>query len=100
MNLVKESFLRVQNLDLELECINDGELNIFIKSKDVKDKNNKRFPIYIDYTKFEINGENINLNQSLISHDNPYLYKKKVKNSEKINIHLEWMPFNESSEYN
>lgn len=87
-------------LDLEVECINDGELNVTVKSKDVKDKNKRSFPIYIHVTDFKINGESIILDHSLISHDAPYIFKKKASNLEKINIHLEWMPFNEQSEYN
>lgn len=86
-------------LDLEFECVGDGELNLTIKSKDVRDKHKNRFPVYIHYTNFKINGETISLHPSLISHDNPHIFKKKVRDSEKINVHLEWMPFNELSEY-
>ena len=87
-------------LDMKIKCINDGLLKISIRGPDMRDKNKKRFPIYIDYTNFSINSEPILKNNVLVCHDTPYLFKKEVKDSEIIDIHLEWLPFNESSVYN
>lgn len=95
--LILESI--ASKLDLKIKCINDGELNIQLKSKDIKDKNNLRFPIYIDYTNFIINDIPIIDNHNLHSHDTPFLFKKNVKDSEIIDIHLEWLPFNSSCEF-
>ena len=52
-------------LYLELKCINDGTLNIKLKGIDTRDKNDKRFPIYIDYMKLAINDEDYLNNNKL-----------------------------------
>lgn len=86
-------------LDLKVKCINDGELNIYLKSRDVKDGNRIRFPIYIDYTKCTINGEDILTENTLATHSKPYLINRDVKDSEILDIHLEWKPFDYTSNY-
>lgn len=86
-------------LNLKIQCINDGELDIKLKTKDVKDKNNVRFPIFIDFTKFYINDIPLINNHTTISHDAPFVFKKKVNNLEEIDIYLEWFPFNDSCEF-
>ena len=86
-------------LDLKVKCINDGELNIYLKSRDVKDENRIRFPIYIDYTKCTINGEDILTENTLATHSKPYLINRAVKDSEILDIHLEWKPFDYTSNY-
>lgn len=87
------------SIDFTFKCINDGEIAISLKGKDERDKNNKRFPIYIDYTVFKINGKQILKENTLTHHDKPYTFKKNVKNGEEITIHLEWKPFDYQSEY-
>lgn len=86
-------------LDLKLKCINDGELKIHLRGVDFRDKNEKRFPIYIDYTYFSINNEPIIEDNELTWHDRPYVFSKFVRDSEILDIHIEWMPFNSSSEF-
>ncbi|MGN1362792.1 MAG: glycosyltransferase [Methanobrevibacter sp.] len=85
------------SLDLKFKCIGDGKINIKLKGPDKRDKNNNRFPIYIDYTKFIVNNKNIINKNKLIYHDKPYIYKKNVKNGETIKLHVEWLPFNRNS---
>lgn len=86
-------------LDLKIKCINDGVLKIFLRSKDVRDKNDFRFPIYIDYTSFKVNDIPLIKDHNLCSHDTPYIFEKNVKNSEILSIHCEWLPFNSSCEF-
>lgn len=86
-------------LDLKLKCINDGELKIELRGLDVRDKNGKRFPVYIDYTNFSINGDSIIDTNQLTWHDQPYVFSKLVQDSEIVDIHIEWTPFNSSSEF-
>ncbi|MCI6775313.1 hypothetical protein [Methanobrevibacter boviskoreani] len=89
----------INNVAIKFKCINDGKLNITLRSKDIRDKLNQRFPIYIDYISFIVNGEEqLNRNQ-LITHDKPLKYYKDVKNGEIIEITLKWLPFNTNSEY-
>ena len=86
-------------INITFRCINDGELKIAIRSKDIRDKNRKNFPVYIDYTKFIVNDENI-LKSNILTHCNkPYIFKRKVKNNEIIDLKIEWLPFNSESIY-
>lgn len=86
-------------LDFEIECINDGILNIYLRGVDIKDKNRKRFPVYVDFKKFMINGKDYLKNNQLVCHDTPHLIKKDVKSAEVIKIHTEWSPFTKNSNY-
>lgn len=87
-------------LDLELQCVNDGKLQIRLRGLDCLDVHKHRFPVYIDYFNFEVNNEKILKKNTLTWHDEPYDYEKNVKNSDIIKIHLEWKPFNNYSEFN
>lgn len=55
------------------------------------------FPVYIDFTNLTINDELIFDKNKLVWHDCPYIFEKEVKNSEIIDIHVEWLPFNKDS---
>ncbi|MBR3141104.1 MAG: hypothetical protein IKF11_09635 [Methanobrevibacter sp.] len=85
------------SLDLVVKCIGDGDLKISFRTKDVRDKNKKRFPIYIDYTNISINDESILDDRKLVCHDTPVVYNKKVKDGEFLSIHAEWEPFSQNS---
>ena len=86
-------------LDLKIKCINAGELKIELRGLDIRDKNDKRFPVYIDYTNFSINDDSIIDSSELTWHDQPYIFSKLVRDSEIFDIHIQWMPFNSSSEF-
>lgn len=82
-----------KSLDLHITCINNGELNIKMRSKDVRDRNNQRIPIYIDYSKLTINGIDYLNNNVLAHHDDPHIFKKNVSDGENLFIHIEWDSF-------
>ena len=86
-------------ISFKIKCINDGKLKLFLRSLDIRDKNNKRFPIYLNYTDLYINNEKIKLENNLITHDLPYVYEKEVKNGEEISFEIKWLPFNNNSIY-
>lgn len=86
-------------LDLTIKCIGEGELNIIFRSKDVKDKHGKRFPIYIDYYDININNKPIIHTNKLVRLDRPYILKKNVTSDERIALSFKWLPFNKSSTY-
>lgn len=86
-------------IDLKFKCINDGFLKIYLRGPDIRDKNNFRFPVYIDFTNFKVNDELIFKDNKLVWFDDPYLFKKEVKDLEIIDIHVEWLPFNSLSIY-
>ena len=86
-------------LTFEIKCINDGILNIYLRGIDFLDKNDNRFPVFIDYKKVLINNEDYLHNSKLVCHDKPHIIKKEVKDSEIITIHIEWAPFSSDSTY-
>lgn len=75
-------------LNIKLKCINDGELYIGLKSRDVWDENKKRIPIL--FNKVLINSEIIFDDAKVASHDDPILLKRKVKHDEIIDIQVNW----------
>ena len=87
-------------IDLKIKCVNDGLLRIDFRGIDFKDKRNRRVPIYIDYTKFIINGHTIFDSRLSICHDTPYRYfLENVKEGDVFEIHIEWEPFGSNSIY-
>ena len=86
-------------LKFKVRCINDGKLKISLKSQDVKDKNKNRFPIFIDYVKFRVNGDDRIDDCFLACHDNPFVFEEDVKNGEIIDVEVSWLPFNKNSKY-
>lgn len=95
--------INIQNeespIDLKLMCINDGILKIYLRGPYVTDKNSTMFPVYIDYINFTVNNEPILKNRRLVSHSKPFKFEKEVKDSEIIDLHIEWLPFNPLSTY-
>ena len=87
-------------IDLKIKCVNEGILKIGLRGIDFKDSKNTRVPIYIDYTKFLINGHTIFDSRLSICHDMPYSYSRdNVKNDDIFDIHIEWEPFGSNSIY-
>ena len=87
------------SLNLKIKCVNDGDLKIYLRGIDTRDKNGNRFPVYIDYTNFSVNNEFCFNDNILVWHDQPYVFSKSVVDSEIVDIHIQWMPFNFSSEF-
>ena len=87
-------------LNLKFKCINDGVLKIYLRSLDVRDKTGNKFPIYIDYTNFSVNDKVLFDNNKLITAFRPFIFTKNVYDSEVVELHIQWFPFNSSSEFN
>lgn len=77
-------------LDLKIKCINDGELNIYLRGVDFI-YDNKRYPIFIKYQTFQINNKHI-LQDKIISHDDFYHITQKVENNQILELNLTWTP--------
>lgn len=86
-------------ISFKIKCINDGNLKIDLRSLDIRDRNNKRFPIYIDYLSFKIDSQEILKENKLIWHDKPIHYSKKVLDDEILQINIKWRPFTNISKY-
>lgn len=85
------------NLKIKFKCINEGELKILLRSKYILDKNRNNLPIYIDYTNFKVNGEDIFEKNNVVHCLRPYTYKKHVKDNEIVTITVNWLPFNSNT---
>ena len=90
---------KIPNLDMKIKIVNDGMLELRLRGILVKDKNGKIFPAYIDCKNLKINNKNILDTNTLVCCDEYYKFEKEVKDGEILNIHIEWLPFNESSIY-
>lgn len=88
------------SIDLRIKCVNKGLLRLWIKGPDAYDKNKNRFPIFIDFTKFTINGKDYLESPKLLTHDKSYRVDLHVNGSDIFDIHVEWSPFNKNSVYN
>ena len=87
-------------IDLKVKCIGKGDFKIYLRGLDFRDNVDQRFPIYIDYTKFYINGECIFDSRVSVCHDHYYNYVKyDVEDGEIIDMHIEWEPFDSNSIY-
>ena len=84
-------------LDVKVRCIGDGDLSIKLRGINALDKNKNRYPVYIDYTDFEVNGNQIIKENTLSWHDKPIFHEMPVKDGDVISIHLEWLPINDNS---
>lgn len=80
-------------LDIEIMCVGDGELNISLKSLDIRNDSGVKIPIYIYYNKFCINNEIIFDKQKLLWHDDSYNFKLNVQDKDIIKLNVEWEPF-------
>lgn len=81
------------NLNLKIKCIKDGELNIILRSKDVRDKDNIRIPLVVKYNSLNVDSTEIFSEKKLISHDEPFIFKKNVKNNDIVSITLNWTSY-------
>lgn len=80
------------SIKLKLKCINDGNLKLWLRSQDFRDKENNRIPIFIDFTKLKIDGIDYIEERKHISHDNYFVVEKNVRDSDIITIEIEWLP--------
>ena len=80
------------SLDICFKCIGDGKLAIYLRAKDVRDKNGKRLPIFVNYKCFKFNGDEILTESKGYSHDKPYKFEHRVKDGDSIMAHFEWEP--------
>ena len=79
-----------QNLTLKIKCVGNGELKIWLRGIDFKDKNKNRLPIYINYTHMSINNQNILKTSKTVCHDAPFKIIRTVTNNDILILKLSW----------
>lgn len=78
------------NLSLKIKCMGDGILNIALRGPDIRDAENKRTPIWIDYKKFIVDDSILFESIKPAWHGKPHKFDMNVKDSQVVNIHVEW----------
>lgn len=73
-----------------LRCQGDGELDIRLRSRDERNTEGKRYPIWVDCTNFSVNGKVVFEEVKTICHDRPYVYRKPVRDSEVVELVFKW----------
>lgn len=82
------------SMNIKLKCIGSGNLIIKLRAMDIKDNNGKRIPVYLNYTKFLINDDELIFNEDIIVwHDDPFTYGRKINDNEIINIFISYTPY-------
>ncbi|WP_298501400.1 class I SAM-dependent methyltransferase [uncultured Methanobrevibacter sp.] len=81
-----------KSFDITLKCVKDGELKISLRGPDVR-VSGRRVPSSVKYTSLLIDNENM-INEPIAAcHDNSYVFRKKVKDGEVVELHFEWEKF-------
>lgn len=80
------------HINIRIRCVKDGLLNIFLRTMDVRDDTGRRIPIYLKYTEFKVNGQDVLGGQKFVHHDKPVSYKREVNDSEILDISVKWDP--------
>ncbi len=77
------------NLNITIECINQGNLKIWLRGIDFRN-GNKRIPIYVKYLNLTINNEKIIEKPIIACHDEPFVYEMSVGDLKKVDISIIW----------
>lgn len=78
------------NLDLNLRCVNNGNLVLNFRAIDQRDKFRNRIPIFIEYTQIKVDDEDIIDESKVLWHDEPLMYNKPVRNDQIVNVKFKW----------
>ena len=81
-----------RNLNISFECINDGDLHVAFRGADLRNWEDERIPIFIEYPEIKIDEESLFYDNKITWHDKPVVFNKKVKNGQIVNIKAKWGP--------
>ena len=79
-----------ERMSVAVQCKGDGELEIGLMGRDVRNEDGKRYPIWIDCTYFAVNGEVIFAETKTVCHDKRYVYRKPVVDGEIVKLEVAW----------
>lgn len=83
-------------MSLKIRCAGSGQLRTDLRGIDFRLKDNTRFPIWICYTKFSVNGVPVLKEPVCVCHDMPYTHSQKVSDGEELVLDLEWKALDSS----
>lgn len=77
---------------IEFVCGSDCEITVRMRSKDIRDENdkNRRVLYYIDYTFFSVNNRVLSEDRKVADHNKFILYTINAKAGEKVRFDVEW----------
>ena len=78
------------SIELEAKCIGDGNMRLWLRGKDCRDNDGKRYPVWICVTCLWVDGKKVFNNPYLVCHDKPFIYDLKVTNGQPVKIYMEW----------
>lgn len=78
------------SLSVKFKCMRSGNIEIALRGADLRGKDGKRVPLWVNYTKFCVDGEPIFDAPTPIWHDKPYKLELKAKNGQCIEVYSEW----------
>ena len=73
-----------------IEMLEDAEFNIILRGPSKRDENKKFIPIWVDYTSFTINGEEVLLTTLPVWHNKPFVKKIKASKGKKYKVKINW----------
>ncbi len=79
------------SLDLSLRCKGKGSLNVTLRGKYLKSFDGATVPLFVDYTRFELNGEALLSEKTPISHDRNKRFTHPVSDGDIITLHFSWV---------
>lgn len=77
-------------LNLALRCVGNGTLEIVLRGRDVRNRNNERIPVVIDFTSFKLNGNDVFFGTQSAWHDFPYRIRQSVKDGQTLSLSVSW----------
>ena len=77
-------------MKIVVQAEGDGELEIDLLGRDMRNADKKRYPVWIDVHWFAVNGEVIFKDTKTVCHGRPFVYKKNVADGELLELELKW----------
>lgn len=79
-------------LNIKLKCIGEGNIVFRLRGVDARINGNDRFPVYINYGKFAVNGIDIFNENKIVWHDKPYVFELSCDDGEIFELSIGWKP--------
>lgn len=77
-------------MQIVIQCEGDGQLEIDLLGRNMRNAFGKRYPVWIDVNWFAVNGEVIFNDIHTVCYDKRYIYKRPVSDGELLELELEW----------
>ena len=86
-------------LEVKIKCIGDGELKIWLRGMDYREKNGMRMPVWVEFICMCVDGKALFNNSQLVWHDEPFRHSMKVLDGQLVRIYVEWKDAQDSLSY-